>query len=549
MLEWEELDFYQRLVVKERSERTFLNFTRIWFEMIQGDKMLVNWHHRYIANEVDKVVRHGSSSTNLAIAIPPGGTKTEFISIHLPAYTNMLVSIGVLNKFRNLNLSSGKALVERNSRRTKDIISSNEYQEFWPCSFGVNQAEEWQIIDEKGKTKGQTVSKPMGGQIIGSRGGFFGPEFSGSLNLDDPDKAEDMFSPVKREKSQRILTNTVRSRRGDKSKDHPTPVFIVQQRLHVEDSIGYCMGNGMGLDFKLIKIPALITEDFLATLDDDIRESCWEAIKDSDCREINGVKHWSYWPEMEHIDQLIDLWERDEYTFLSQYMQDPVQMSGGLVDTAWFGTYRQLPFLLSLAVFVDTNSGKVKDHLDYTVFTLAGLGDDGNMYVLDISRGRWDPHDLLIQAETLWTKWKGIIPKGQRLPIKYMSIEDKQAGQGLITTLQKRKAIPVQPVQRGEQQNKLIRHNNCQPQLKAGKVYVPMLHDEDGNKIAETTWFDGTPCASTEWVLPFLSECDLVTVGVLMDLETGYDDQYDTLMDAIDDLMVDNTSDLMSLMF
>ena len=48
---------------------------------------------------------------------------------------------------------------------------------------------------------------------------------------------------------------------------------------------------------------------------------CWDAIKDSDCRVINGVKYWSYWPEMEHIDQLIDLWERDEYTFLSQYQQ------------------------------------------------------------------------------------------------------------------------------------------------------------------------------------------------------------------------------------
>ena len=127
VLEWEELDFCQRLAIKRRSEKSFLNFTRLWFELVQGEKLLVNWHHRLIAQEVDRVVRGGHSSENIAISIPPGGTKTEFMSIHLPAYTNMLVSIGELEKFRNLNLSFADTLVKRNSRRTRDIIGSRDY--------------------------------------------------------------------------------------------------------------------------------------------------------------------------------------------------------------------------------------------------------------------------------------------------------------------------------------------------------------------------------------------------------------------------------------
>lgn len=548
-MEWEEMDFHKRLVVKRRSEKTFLNFTRIWFELIQGDKLLVNWHHRWIAKEIDKVVRGGHSSTNLAIAIPPGGTKTEFMSIHLPAYTNMLVQTGVLKRFRNLNLSFADSLVQRNSRRTRDIILSKEYQELWPCNFGINKADEWEITNEKNKVVGSTVSRAMGGQITGGRGGYFGPGFSGSVNMDDPDKPEDMFSPVKREAAHRKKTNTVRSRRGDKSKEHPTPFFLIQQRLHVEDSIGFCMSGAMGVEFKLIKIPALITEDFLDELDDDIRAMCWDAIKDSDCRVIGGVKHWSYWPEMEHIDQLIDLWERDEYTFLSQYQQSPAKMSGGLVDTSWLNTYTQLPFLESLSIYVDTNSGKVKDHLDFTVFMLAGRGDDGNLYVIDVCRGKWDPAQLLDVAKDKWNEWNLMIPVTQRLKVRQMNIEDKQAGQGLISTLQRENDIPVIPVQRGEQQNKLIRHNNCQPQLKIGKVYVPLLHDDEGNEIDNTTFFNGSVCCSTEWVLPFLAELDLVTVGVLMDQEKGYDDQYDTLMDAIDDILIHQESDMSNLMF
>ncbi len=543
------MDFHDRLNIKVKSEKSFLNFTRLWFELQQGDRMLVNWHHRWMAREIDNVVRHGDSSTNLAISIPPGGTKTEFMSIHLPAYTNMLVQIGELNRFRNLNLSFADTLVKRNSRRTRDIINSKEYQELWPCSFGVNQAEEWEIVNVKGKVTGNTVSRAMGGQITGGRGGYFGPEFSGSVNLDDPDKPEDMFSPVKREAAHRKLTNTVRSRRGDKSKEHPTPFFIIQQRLHVDDTIGYCLAGGMGVDFKSIKIPALITEDFLDELSDDVRADCWSAIKDSDCRVINGVKHWSYWPQMEHIDQLLDLWERDEYTFTSQYQQAPTKMSGGLLDTSWFGRYRELPFMEWAAVYVDTNSGKVKDGLDYTVFTLCGMGADGNLYIMDVSRGRWDPLDLLLEAERLWDHWRSVIPTTQRMVIRYMKVEDKQAGQGLIQTLVTRKQIPVDPVPRGDGQNKFIRHNNCQPQIKMGKVLIPMVHDDDGEKIANTTWFDGTYCASTDWVLPFVSECDALTVGVLMDQEKGYDDQYDTLMDAIDDMLISVNDSAMSLIF
>jgi len=543
ILEWDELGFLERLYLKQKSEKSFLNFTRIWFELLQGDKLLVNWHHKWIASEVDKVVRHGNSSTNLAIAIPPGGTKTEFMSIHLPAYTNTLVQIKELKRFRNLNISFADSLVKRNSRRTRDIINSKEYQELWPCSFGVNQAEEWEIINDKQKVVGSTVSRASGGQITGGRGGYFGSEFSGSVSLDDYSKPDDMFSPVKREASNRKLNNTIRSRRGDKSKEHPTPFFIIQQRLHIDDAIGFCMGGNLGVEFKLIKIPALITEDYLNELEPEIKELCWNSIKDSDCREINGVKYWSYWPEMEHIDQLIDLWSRDEYTFLSQYQQTPAKMSGGLLDTAWFGRYEQLPLMEWCAIYVDTNSGKINDKNDYTVFNLCGMGDDGNLYVMDIRRGKWDPTDLLEQAELLWDEWRSKIPLEQRLVIRYMSIEDKQAGQGLITTLTKRRNIPIKEMPRGANQNKFIRHSNCQPQIKMGKIFVPAIHNEDGEKIEYTRWFNGNTFTSTDWVLPFLSECDLLTVGVLMDQETGFDDQYDTLLDAIDDMLIGTSND------
>ncbi len=547
LLDWEDLDFPTRVFIKSKSEKSFLNFTRFWFELMIGEKMLVNWHIRLITKKMDAIYRGHESVENygnIIINIPPGGMKTMLLSVMSPAYLNVLSQIGVIDKFRNMNISYANTLVERNSRQTRDMISSREYQELWPCTFGVNKAEEWEILDDRGKIKAQTTSRAIGGQITGGRGGYFGPSYSGAVIQDDPDKPEDMFSQTKRESAHRRQTNTVRSRRGDKSKDHPTPMMLIQQRLHDEDTSAFLLGKiagsekGIGIKFDHIEIPALITEDYLAKLPKDVREDCWNCIKDSDCREINGVKYWSYWPEMEHVDQLIEVWEADEYTFMSQYMQNPIKQSGSLIDCDWFGRYTTLPFLEWAAIYVDTNSGKVNDRNDFTVFTLCAMGDDGNMYVLAMERGKWDPEELQAKANELWESWRKY-PELQRLTCRYMSIEDKQAGQGLITTLNKKKRVTVKAVPRGADSNKVIRFHNVQPQIKRGMVMIPNLHEEGtGDDIKFTRWWNGDKAYSTEWVMPFLNECAALTYDVLLDRETGYDDQFDTLMDGIDDMLL-----------
>jgi predicted phage terminase large subunit-like protein len=534
-LEWEDCSFETRLKIKMRSQESFLNFTRLWFELIQGEKLLVNWHHIYMADVIDALV-NGESSKSLILNVPPGSTKTEFLSIHLPAYVNMLVQIKELNHFRNLNLSFSDSLVKGNSRRTRDIIASKEYQELWPCTFGVNQAEEWEIVDNRGKVKGQTVSRATGGQVTGKRGGFFGDEFSGMISLDDPDKPEDMFSQTKREAMNRRLTNTIRSRRGDKSKEHPTPFVIIQQRLHVGDTTGFFLDGKMGVDYNHVVIPALIDRAYIDSLPEKYQALCWESIKDSDCRIIDGNEYWSFWPEMEHIDQLIELKEQDDYTFTSQYQQKPKKLSGGLVDCDWFGTYEVLPSLEWRGMYVDTNSGKVNDRNDYTVFTHCGMGLDGKMYVIEVVRGKWGPKELQEKFIELWTRWNSA-KTDTYAPLRYAKIEDKQAGQGLITDVKDKAGVTVIPVQRGADQNKVVRIHNVLPHIQAHKVMLPAMHKDNGDKIPQVTYFNGEYAASTSWLVEFLAECSALTYEVLLDKEDGYDDQFDTLMDAIDDML------------
>lgn len=533
VLEWEDLPFPERVVVKSKSTKSFLNFTRLWFELIQGDRLLVNWHHRLMASKIDDLIAGRLQPRNLIINIPPGGTKTEFFSIHLPAYVNALVQEGRLNRFRNLNISFADTLVKRNSRRTRDIISSKEYQELWPCSFGVNQAEEWEILDSKGRSTGQTVSRSSNGQITGGRGGYFGEKFSGMVMLDDYNKPVDMLSETKRNSANTLLVNTIRSRRGDKSKEHPTPFVSIQQRLHTDDATGFMLLGGMGVNFHHVAIPALISEKYIESLSEPWRSLCWETVKDTDSVVVSGERYWSYWPQMEDVNDLLALWERDRYTFLSQYQQNPMALTGGIIETDWFQTYTHLPKLQYRCVYVDTNSGKVEDWLDYTVFTLAGMGVDGNLYIIDVVRGRWDPEDLLKQAEDVWAKWSAS-GSLRMMPMRHMAIEEKQAGQGLITTLKKRQNIPVKEIPRGTGQNKLVRCLNVIPQIKTGKVYVPATHDANGAAVIHTYYEDGTVAGNTSWVLTAMTECAAFSA----DDSHDNDDILDTWMDAIDDNLI-----------
>ncbi|HBV4517071.1 TPA: phage terminase large subunit [Klebsiella pneumoniae] len=539
IIEWDDLSFPERVIIRSKSTKSFLNFTRIWFELIQGDRLLVNWHHRLMASKIDDLLAGRLVPRNLIINIPPGGTKTEFFSIHFPAYVNALVQEKRLKRFRNLNISFADTLVKRNSRRTRDIIASREYQEFWPCSFGVNQAEEWEIKDERGRSIGQTVSRSSNGQITGGRGGYYGPEFSGMVMLDDYNKPVDMLSESRRKSANTLLVNTIRSRRGDKSKEHPTPFVSIQQRLHTDDATGFMLAGGMGVPFHHVAIPAMIDEKYIQSIDEPWRSLCWETVKDTDSVVVGGVRYWSYWPQMEDVNDLLQLWEKDRYTFLSQYQQNPMALTGGIIDTSWFRTYTTLPKLTHRAVYVDTNSGKVEDWLDYTVFTLAGMGVDGNLYIIDVVRGRWDPEDLLKKAEEVWEKWR-LSGSMRVMPLRHMAIEEKQAGQGLITTLKKRSqtpgqlAIPVREIPRGTGQNKLVRCLNVIPQIKTGKVFVPATHTDDGQKLSSIFYEDGTIAGSTDWVLTAMTECAAFSA----DDSHDNDDILDTWMDAIDDNLI-----------
>jgi predicted phage terminase large subunit-like protein len=499
-IQWEDMSPDERAVLRAAGETSPLAFMSLWFNVAQGEPMQVNWHHHYFDWAVRQML--DGTAQNVVINTPPGSTKTEFFSVHLPAYT-----VAKYDKIRILNTSYSKDLVNENSDRTRHLIKSAEFQECYPYEAGSDKVDNW-TLNKNGKRTHQLFSRSSGGQIMGVRGGFISPgKYTGHIQADDWDKPDDMFSEIKRKRGHTRLVNTLRSRRGY----YGTPLLCIQQRLHVEDVTAFLLKGkegGAGLEVHLhIKIPVLVDQDFIDTLPDGIRERC---IKDvCHTEQIDG--YWSYWPDKESVQDMIALREANPYTFASQYMQDPATLSGGIFNADDFLFYGdpevadlELPKVFEQRFITADTAQKTNNWNDWTVFAEWGVAE-GKLWRLRLERDRMD-------AKALRQRFEAFVNAchadncGTRGALRHVLVEDKSSGTGLIQELDGRLPVPITAVPRDK--DKLTRALDVQPHHAAKKVVLPY----------------GDPSN-----YEFVSE----VAGFTADDSHRFDDQTDVMIDAI----------------
>lgn len=481
MLIWEDLTAAQKRAIKEMSEYSFEKMIRIWFQLLQGQKFLGNWHFSYLCDEVEQIIR--GESQNVIFNITPGSGKTEIFSIHMSPYASIKSP-----KVRNLNLSFSDGLVQQNSNRIKEIIGSPEWQELWPGKLAKASAKDLIVNDANGKVRLQVNSRSIGGQVTGLRGGYMDEGFTGMLVLDDPDKPDDMFSKVRRDAMHMRLKNTVRSRR---MKD-TTPIVMVQQRLHVNDSTWFMTNGGMGgIEFKVVSIPALVTEEYRESLPDWLKPEFDRDVLTSEPVYIDGVAHYSFWPAKESAKDLLALREADPYTFASQYQQQPIALGGNVFKTEWFQIYGSgdkatlpKPDRFEYTFITGDTAQKAGELNDYSVFCYWGMYKN-RVYFIDGVRGKWEAPDLETNFVAFVNQcWKRNKECGT---LRRIHIEDKASGTGLIQGAQKKLPIQVNPVQRNT--DKVTRAMDAAPVMRAGRVALPENHPMLPEIVAETAAF------------------------------------------------------------
>lgn len=480
-IEWEGLSAPERLALVKAGEHSPLAFCACWFNITQGESFQTNWHHHYFDWAAKKLM--SGESKALAINIPPGGTKTEFWSIHLPVYAM------IMNKrVRILNTSYSKDLVNENSGRSRSLVKSAEFREFYEFDVGKDKADDW-TLEANGKRIHQLLSRSSDGQITGVRGGFMAEGYTGHVSADDWEKPSDMFSDAKRNRSHTRLVNTLRSRKAHSD----TPFLFIQQRLHIDDSTAFLLSGGMGLKVDLhIKIPALINDEYIESLPDGIRERCIRDVCGGE--KVNG--YWSYWPKKESVHDLIALREAHPYTFSSQYMQDPDTLDGGIFSADDFVTYGDRddgadipgPDQIEYRFITVDTAQKTNTWNDWTVFAEWGVSKNPKdpIYRMSYRRARMNATVLRTEFEafvkTCWAK------NGTELGnLRKVLVEDKSSGTGLIQEMENRLPLKVTPVQRDR--DKLTRSLDVQGFHAAKKVALPYGDKDNYELICEVASF------------------------------------------------------------
>lgn len=486
-------------IAKHKCEKSHEFFVRYFFKKRFETKFLLNWHHVWLCEEIDRVIsraKQGLETENLVLNLPPGGSKTELMMNVIPR------GIALNHRARFLYLSYSAELVSDVSDNAKSIVKSSDFQSLWQTelSTSTDNKKEWKIKDGD-YDAGHVFVASMGGQVTGRRGGRLEDGFTGLICIDDPIKPEDVFSQKLRKKANRKIINTIQSRKAKSS----TPVVVIMQRLHTEDPVKLTTDGSLTGKWRHVVVPALIDEDYIATLPKHIAKLVPRNVP----RDSKGRQ--SYWNEKESLVSLLQLEQGgndkdgqliSRFTFSSQYMQSPNHLGGDLIKSEWFNRYNELPNTIQwLAIYVDT-AQKTKEHNDYSVFLVGGMDKDNNYFIIDVIRGKWQSPELIKQAEKVIEKHNNNFPK-----LRYMAVEDKASGTGLIQTIKNTSKVPVKAVQRNT--DKLTRFMDVQAILESRRVWLPR---------------------HAPWVSEFITECE----AFKSDMSHDHDDQIDAMIDFLD---------------
>ncbi|WP_175920374.1 phage terminase large subunit [Burkholderia pyrrocinia] len=483
----------ERAVLKAKCERDHLFFSRYFFKHRQSIKFRVNWHHMLIADAVQRVI--DGKLKNVVINVPPGSSKTELVAINLIAR-----GLALNPRARFLHISYSDDLALLNSEAARDIVASTEYQALWPLVIAddAKSKKRWNVLVD-GKKAGGVYAVSLGGQITGFRAGHMAEGWQGAIIIDDPLKVEDAYSKTNRNKANRKLLSTVKSRKANPD----TPIIVIMQRLAEEDPTGFIKSGKLPGDWEFIEIPALITDEYVAKLPAHIRERVESSERDEDGR-------FSYWPYKEPLHELLASEKADAYVFNGQYMQRPSPLGGGIIQSGKFLRYGALPELRYRKIFADT-AQKTAERNDYSVLECWGLGYDNRVYLIDLVRGKWKAPELKRRAIDFWNKHAEIGKGDPNAPVlRQMKVEDKSSGTGLIQDIQAEGGIPIEGIERVK--DKLTRVMDVVSHIDSGNVGVPL---------------------EAPWVSDFLTECDSFTA----DDTHMHDDQIDPMVDAINDML------------
>jgi len=232
-------------VLKHRLETDYFEHARFFLALRENQPFLLGRHHPIMAETMQRVI--DGEIKRLIINIPPSYSKTEMVVIQFCSY-----AFAINPSCRFMHISGSDKLAFDNSLKIKDQISHPLFQKLWGLTLKEDAKAKGFWKTNKG---GVFYAVSSGGQIIGFRAGRSKPGFQGAILIDDPQKPEDMHSPVKINYFPDRYKSTIRHRVDNRE----TPIIVIMQRLHEGDFCNWLLEGGSGEKWHHLCLPSPIT--------------------------------------------------------------------------------------------------------------------------------------------------------------------------------------------------------------------------------------------------------------------------------------------------
>jgi len=262
-----------------------------------GNRYLHNWHIDAITHMLMQV--HQGETLRLVITQPPRSLKSICTSVAFVAW-----ALGHDPSKRFACVAYSQELSSVFARQFRMVVHSKWYRELFPKM----------VISKDTETECETTMG--GGRFAVPFGGSFTGRGADVIIIDDPLKADDAQSELRRRAVNEWFGSTLLSRLDDKKTG---AIILVMQRLHEDDLAGKLLREG---GWRQLDLPAIADEDQdIAIGPDKVYH-----------RRASDILH----PARESLATLEQIKrEMGSLAFSAQYRQRPVPLEGNLIRRQW----------------------------------------------------------------------------------------------------------------------------------------------------------------------------------------------------------------------
>lgn len=281
----------------------FSKFVMYVFPIGRDSKFILNWHHMYYFSICEDI--YNGKLKNVIINSPYGSGNTIIFSELFPLWC------ALKNNSRFILSGYSDHILCYFMEALKCFIDNDKFKEIFPevdFTRDTNNKRHFNLM----KKSGEIYTISIESARTGIRAGYVNADvFSGAIVVDTPMKNEDTHIPKRIEKTYNYFNSVLRLSTANKN----VPIIVITPR-HYKEDITTLLMKDESFNFTNIIIPAIITEDYINTLPENIKMLAkMELLKNK------NMKKASYFSEHISMEELKRVQDNSDHLFKYNYMQ------------------------------------------------------------------------------------------------------------------------------------------------------------------------------------------------------------------------------------